>query len=551
MKKNLLFPAFLQKMGLALAVVSLFATCVKNPVTGRRQLSFMGQKGEIRLGQQADTSITVSMGLYDDKKLQAFINEKGMAMAKVSHRPNLPWSFKIVDSPIVNAFAVPGGYVYFTRGIMAHFNNEAQFAGVLGHEIGHVTARHGARQQTGQILSQVGLIAGVIAAPEMAQYAEAAQQGLGLLMLKNGRNHESESDKLGVTYSTKIGYNAHHMADFFVTLRRLGEKGGAGDIPTFLSTHPDPADREKNVKNLAISAQNKLSKTGIKFKEGRDEYLRLIDGIIYGDDPKQGFVEQNQYFHPELKFQFPVPLSWQHENTPTQFQMAPKDGKAVMMLTLGGGKTLEASAQAASEQFKLQTVESRRVTINGFSALRVVSQPAAEGQTGQQASGQRQQMNRDPNKGKTQTSGTGTAGGRSQSGSNSGSKTGQTGQNAGNSGQNQTQQAADAVRVISHYIEYNGMIYAFHGMTYASTFSTYGPIFDSVPQGFKSLSDPEKLGRQPERVRVKTVSKDATFRQTMLDFSMDAKRLDELSILNGIEMNATCKAGMLVKTVSK
>src|SRR5688572_14557846 len=129
---------------------------------------------------------------------------KGQEMANISHRPNLKWTFRIMDSPEVNAFAVPGGYVYFTRGIMAHFNNEAEFAGVLGHEIGHVAARHSVEQQRNQILGQFGIIAGVIINPNLARFAEVASQGLGLLFLKFGRDAERESDRLGVEYSTKI-----------------------------------------------------------------------------------------------------------------------------------------------------------------------------------------------------------------------------------------------------------------------------------------------------------------------------------------------------------
>ncbi len=165
----------------------------------------MSTEQEIAMGKQADPDIVNFFGLYPDEKLQKFIESKGQEMAAVSHRKDLAYEFKIVDSPVVNAFAVPGGFVYFTRGIMAHFNNEAEFAGVLGHEIGHITARHSAKQYSKSMLAQVGLIVGMVASPVFAQFADIAQSGVGLLFLKFGRDAERQSDKLGVEYSSKIG----------------------------------------------------------------------------------------------------------------------------------------------------------------------------------------------------------------------------------------------------------------------------------------------------------------------------------------------------------
>jgi predicted Zn-dependent protease len=198
-------------MGFLLAGLS----CARNPVTGKRELALMSEQQELAIGQESHPQVVATMGLYEDAKLSAFINEKGKAMAAISHRPNLPYQFYIVDSPVVNAFAVPGGYVYFTRGILAHFNNEAEFAGVLGHEIGHITAKHSVRQQNTQLLSTLGAIAGAIAVPQLG---ETFMQGAQLLTLRYSREHESESDGLGVQYSSKIGYNAVEMAKFFGTM---------------------------------------------------------------------------------------------------------------------------------------------------------------------------------------------------------------------------------------------------------------------------------------------------------------------------------------------
>ena len=158
MKKLLLF------IGLTSSFI-LFDSCATNPVTGKKQVVLMSEEQEIAMGKEADPQIVAQFGLYENAALQNFITTKGKQMAAISHRPNLNYEFKIVDSEVINAFAVPGGYVYFTRGIMAHFNNEAEFAGVLGHEIGHIAARHSVEQQRNQLLGQLGIIAGVIISP--------------------------------------------------------------------------------------------------------------------------------------------------------------------------------------------------------------------------------------------------------------------------------------------------------------------------------------------------------------------------------------------------
>ena len=135
MKKYLIVSSFIVS-------ILLYNSCATNPVTGKKQVVLMSESQEIAMGKEADPQIIAQYGLYENKALQDFITEKGKQMAAISHRPGLDYQFRILDSDIINAFAVPGGYVYFTRGIMAHFNNEAEFAGVLGHEIGHIAARH-------------------------------------------------------------------------------------------------------------------------------------------------------------------------------------------------------------------------------------------------------------------------------------------------------------------------------------------------------------------------------------------------------------------------
>lgn len=474
--------------------IVLLDSCAKNPVTGKRDLMFISESQEIAMGKQADPEIVNAFGLYDNPALQKFIKDKGQQMANISHRSKLQYEFRVLDSPVINAFAVPGGYVYFTRGILAHFNDEAQFAGVLGHEIGHITARHTAKQQSKAVLAQGALIVGMIVSPEFGQFAEAASQGVGLLFLKFGRDAERESDKLGVEYSSKIGYDASHMADFFQTLHRQQAGSGAGEIPEFLSTHPSPEDRFVTVNKLAGDWKKKLNLTNPK--TNRNAYLKMIDGIVFGEDPKQGFVENSIFYHPVLKFQFPVPNAWAHQNSPQQFQMVPKDGKAMMMLTLAPGENLTAAAQQVMQRYQLEVVESKNVTVNGITGLAIVAdQKPQQGQ--------------------------------------------------------QQQQQQQVVRTLTYLLQYGGNIYSLMGVTSQQNFNTYFPVFTASMEAFRPLTDTEKLNRQPERVRVKTLQQGTTLAQALRNYKIPDNRLEEMAILNGMALTDRIEAGTMIKVVEK
>ncbi len=490
-KLPLLFLAKIARFALVLVIAVTANQCSVNPVTGKKELSFMSESQEKQMGASYHPQVMSEFGEYNDPKLQTYINEIGQKMAKISHRPTLPFQFKVVDSEVVNAFAVPGGYVYFTRGILAHFNNEAQLAGVLGHEIGHVTARHGAQQQTQQMLGQIALVGAMIASPKLAQFGNELSQGMQLLFLKFGRDDESQSDMLGVNYSSKIGFDAREMAGFFNTLARMG---GGERVPTFLSTHPDPGDRNVNVKSMANEYQQKNPSN---YNVNRDGYFRLIDGIIYGKDPKQGYVENNMFYHPELKFQFSVPTGWQHQNSPSQFSMASPDQKAMMILATGQGKSLEEAANTFLQQHKLMRIYGRATTINGMQAI----EQACEQDTREQPQGGTPQQ--------------------------------------------------QPVMVKNIMIMYNNLIYSFVGVSETATFRNYEALFDNTMRSFNVLNDPSKINVVPERVRVKQVSREMTFADAMRSFGMPEAKLKELSILNGMEATERVPSGTLLKTVSK
>ncbi len=473
--------------GMAVLFVS---SCARNPVTGKKEVNFMSESREIALGKEADPQIVASYGLYQDEAIQKFIDAKGQEMAKISHRPTLPYEFKVLDSPVVNAFALPGGYVYFTRGILAHFNNEAEFAGVLGHEIGHITARHGAKQQRNAILGQIGLIGGIILSEKFRAFANEANTGLQLLMLRNSRAAESESDELGVLYSTQIGYDSHHMANFFGTLRRLQEESGQS-LPTFMSTHPDPGNRFNDVHSLSDKAQEMMPDR--EYQTNRNEYLRLIDGLIVGEDPKQGFVEDGKFYHPELLFEFLVPANWRVNNTPNAVQMAPQDGKALMTMVLSPEKTLNAAAQRVVQENKLNVVENANRKINGLDAVVMIADQVTQGQNGQ----------------------------------------------------------SNTIRIYSTLIKYGELIYIIHGMSTPEDFNRYFSTFQNTGRSFARLTDQSKINKKPDVLKIVTVPSNMTHAQAMQKFGMNAEQSKQLEILNGMESTTALKAGTLLKTLAK
>ena len=487
------------KLSIALGILLFSLSCAVNPVTGKKELMLMSEDQEKALGIQSDPGIVAGFGLYEDETIQAFIQEKGVQMGKISHRPDLDYQFKVLDSPVVNAFALPGGFVYFTRGILAHFNNEAEFAGVLGHEIGHVTARHSASQYSKQMLAQVGFIAGMVVSEEFRQFGDVAQQGLGLLFLKFGRDDESQSDELGVEYSTKIGYDAHQMADFFGTLNRMREQSGQS-IPTFMSTHPDPADRYNKVHEHADKWQQ--NKNVGELAVNRDSYLQMIDGLVYGEDPRQGFVENNNFYHPELKFQYPVPNGWMTQNSPQQVVHASQDQKGIMLFTLAQGNSPQEAAQTVLEKYKLTLVESNNVRVSGFPALAMIADQIPQQEQGQQP-------------------------------------------------MTPEQQRANTARTMIYLIQYNGLIYNFIGVASLNDFNNYTMTFSNTMNNFRSLSDPDKLNRQPERIRIKRVGRDNTLASALTSFRISSDRHEELAILNGMQLTDVVKAGTLIKVVGQ
>jgi predicted Zn-dependent protease len=339
--------------------------CATNPVSGKREFSLVSAAQEESIGREGYPAVVSEYGLYDDARLAAFVDSMGQALARVSHRPDLQWRFTLVDDPSVNAFAMPGGYIYVTRGILAHLNSEAQLAGVLGHEIGHVTARHTAQRISQQQLAGLGLgLAGAFS-ETFRRYSGAAETALGLVFLKYGRDDETQADQLGVDYATRAGYDPREIPGTYAMLKRVGEASGQR-IPTFLSTHPDPGDREVRTSELARAAA--AGKTGLVIHE-RD-YLRRLEGVVFGQDPRHGFFEGARYFNPDLGFQISFPAGWKTQDSRSAVIAVEPDQRASMQLSLAqaGDRSPAGFVEELLRAGKLAGAEGGSETIGGHSA---------------------------------------------------------------------------------------------------------------------------------------------------------------------------------------
>lgn len=350
-------------------LVATIAACAVNPVTGRREISLMSEAQEISLGRESDAQIRAEMGVYEDPALQQYVSGIGLRLAKLSERPSLPWQFTVVDQPAINAFALPGGFIYLTRGILPFLDNEAELAGVLGHEIGHVTARHSAQQYTRTIGGLVGLAAVGVFVPAARPFGQASQQALGLLFLKYGRADELQADQLGARYEATGGWDPAGVPGMLSTLGRLDE--AAGDrkgVPNFLSTHPDPLSRVSEIQ----PAVRQLTAGRTNLVVDREAMLRRADGLIWGDNPAQGIARGSTFLHPPLRFRVDFPEKWEVANSPSQVVAKAPGAEVYMLLQLvqkPEGTGIQDIAVRHMQAAGFQAVDGQRTTINGREAF--------------------------------------------------------------------------------------------------------------------------------------------------------------------------------------
>jgi predicted Zn-dependent protease len=338
--------------------------CARNPVTGKSELALVSESQEIQMGQESAQQVAQSIGYYDDPKVQAYVSGIGMKMAKASERPNLPWEFHVVNDASVNAFALPGGFIFVTRGLMTSINDEAELATVLGHEIGHVTNRHSVQQISKAQVAQLGLGLGSILSSDVARVAGLASQGLSVLFLKYSRDAENQADLAGFRYALDQNYDVREMSNVFQTLDRISNASGGGRLPEWLATHPNPGTRIENTQARLDTLSRNLSNATVN----REGYLQHVANMPYGEDPRQGFFENGTFYHPDLRFQISFPQGWKTQNGADAVVAGSPEQDAIIQLALAGKASPEEAARQFLSQQGVQPGNTSTASINGLPA---------------------------------------------------------------------------------------------------------------------------------------------------------------------------------------
>jgi predicted Zn-dependent protease len=365
----------LRVMALAVLAVFALATCAKNPVTGKRDFVLMSEEQEIKMGQQADPEVKKEYGTYDHATLQAYVDEIGQRLASQSHRKNIKYQFTVVDSPDINAFALPGGYIYITRGIMAYLNSEAEVAGVIGHEIGHVTARHGVQQQSMSQAAGLGVLLGAVLVPGLRnESAMGMMQQLSVAWIRGyGREDELEADRLGAEYLARAGYDPQAMIKVVGVLKNqelfdaeLAKQEGREPrkYHGVFESHPDNDTRLKQIVEAA-----KQYKTGATRGENHEGFLRVMNGVTYGDSPHQGITRGTRFFHEGLGLALKFPDGWKVQNSADRVASINPTGDAIVELHALPADQKGNPADTVKGLLKLDRVSSiNSLTVNGLPA---------------------------------------------------------------------------------------------------------------------------------------------------------------------------------------
>jgi predicted Zn-dependent protease len=359
----------MRKTAFFLLVALFLASCATNPATGKTELNFVSEQQELEIGKQAHQEVLDEYDVYDERpQLNAMVDRIGHRIASISPRPNLPWTFTLLDTPMVNAMALPGGYIYVTRGILERMSSEDELAGVIGHEVAHVAARHSAKSITNQTLAEVGLVAAAVIAGEenTERYGAFVMIGAGLLFTRYSRGQETQADILGTDYMTRSGYNPWGSANMLQGLQRL-EGGRVSGIERYFMDHPDPVKRVGDVRR-EIEKLNADDPSVVQRAMSRDAFVRMLDGIVTGNSTISTTIQGGTVYNRTYGLVAQAPRGWKAmTESGSLFALTPEQGEEVIYGQEMTAKELEgydsprAAVWAQLEKMELAPAGSRRV----------------------------------------------------------------------------------------------------------------------------------------------------------------------------------------------
>ncbi|MFQ5776228.1 MAG: M48 family metalloprotease [Kiloniellaceae bacterium] len=477
---------------IVLAAAAPLTGCATAPATGRTFFTGgMTAADEARLGREEHDKIVPEFGgVYEDPELGAYVASVGALLAKTSETPDLRFTFTVLDTPIVNAFALPGGYVYITRGLLALAGDEAELAGVLAHEIGHVTARHSAErygQAMAASIAQLGL--GILLGGGAVTEAFGTVSALALRSFS--REQEHEADLLGIRYLARAGYDPNAMATFLEKLladsrlaAELRGRPGRADEFNIMQTHPRTADR------IALAMREAGVKTVARPMRAREVYLRKIDGLLYGDDPDQGFIRGRRFLHPALRFAFEVPQGFRLFNNSRAVVARGPEGAAIVF-------DRARKPSAAPMPAYLRQVWAKGVALAEVEAFTVNGMPAATGRT-----------------------------------------------------RLDTRRGARDVRLVA--VRYDAE--TIYRMMFITPPELTGPLSRALREttySFRKLSAAEAAALKPLRLRIHTVRPGETAAKIAARMPFADYRLPRFLVLNGLSQGAALRPGQKVKIVGE
>jgi len=363
---------------LILAAGALLVTaCSTNPVTGESDFVLMSESQEISLGRQYSVQVLKEMPEYEDAALGELVQRVGDRLAANSHRPELIYRFTAV-----NAFALPGGYIYITRGMLAYLNSEAELAAVLGHEIGHVTARHSVRQQS--TATAAGLLGAVVAAATGVPGVDTLTNLASTAFVRGyGREYELEADRLGAQYLARSGYDPEAMLEVVgvlknqeafevATAKREGREPAA--YHGLFATHPDNDARFQEV----VAAAGKY-RTSTSTRVERDSFLNALDGVTFGASAREGIVRDNKFYHAPLDFSLSFPKGWRIDNRPDRIIATPRSNDGLIQMSVTDRNKRITPQQFMTQRLQLEGMRSGEAFssngLQGYTAIADANTP--------------------------------------------------------------------------------------------------------------------------------------------------------------------------------